>query len=400
MGKSMSREVKSLRIHFYGVQGSGSVFPRKDQRAKIRRVSEVAVVEKVLALVQNEIDSGTPSSDLVEAVVGGPVSQASLFDAWSKLTVPEPPIYGGWTSCIRIETSDGNDIVFDCGSGFRLCAQDLERTWTEQESRNLTIFGSHPHFDHTEGFYQADVCFNSKNNIHLYANASYLKALDRSSGIFSHRIADTNERQSPPLNYKQMQAKFQATELRDLSLDLKEDIHSSGSITQHVHDWNKPVIIGNTRIQAFEVFHSGSCLAFRVEHNGKVFVYCTDHELRHDLNSEHPLQIASNEAEERLILHSKDADVLYRDGQFLRAEYDGNKGIGKLTGVPRRDWGHSCIEDVIAMAKRCRVKSLYLGHHDPNRPWQELVEIDKMVQAESGSDLYMELAKAETIIDL
>lgn len=73
-------------------------------------------------------------------------------------------------------------------------------------------------------------------------------------------------------------------------------------------------------IRPFEVFHPDPCLAYRIEHNGKVFVFCTDQELRRGAEADDPLQIASLEAEQRLIEQSMDADVLYRDGQFLKIE--------------------------------------------------------------------------------
>jgi len=395
----MANEIKNLRIHFYGVQGSGSVFPRVEERNEIRRQSETVVLEKALSLVQAQLTSGTRHNDVVEAVLGGPITDANLNKLWSSMAVAEPPSYGGWTSCFRVETSDGHDIVFDCGSGFRLCAQDLESKWAQRESRSLTIFGSHAHFDHTEGFDQADVCFNPKNHIHVYGNASYLHALDQSLGIFSHQVDASREGRQTPLTYKLMPAHFEATELRDLSPESNSNPAAS-TIAHHLHDWRAPIKIGNTRIQAIEVFHPDPCLAYRLEHNGKVFIYCTDHELRHGPNSQHPLQLASMEAEQRLKQHSNNADVMYRDGQFLRAEYDGTKGIGSGAGVARRDWGHSCIEDIVAMAKECNIKRTFIGHHDPSRPWLERTEIDAMLQRSAQPGAAVELAKAETVIDL
>ena len=56
----------------------------------------------------------------------------------------------------------------------------------------------------------------------------------------------------------------------------------------------------------------------------------------------------------RRYVHATGADLLYRDGQYLRAEYDGIMGIGGSGPVPRLGWGHSCIEDVIDMATSCR----------------------------------------------
>ena len=92
----------------------------------------------------------------------------------------------------------------------------MERKWQGQNNRQLTIFGTHAHFDHTEGFDQADVCFNPANQIHVYGNASYLNALDHFLGVFSHQADKSQPGRQTPLTYELMPAKFEATELRDL----------------------------------------------------------------------------------------------------------------------------------------------------------------------------------------
>ena len=88
-------------------------------------------------------------------------------------------------------------------------------------------------------------------------------------------------------------------------------------------------------------------------------------------------------------------------GQFFQAEYDGLLGIGSPVGVPRLDWGHSCVEDVMQMAQDCEIKSTYIGHHDPNRDWSERNWIDQALARKSDqTGLAFELARAETVIDL
>ncbi|RBP47149.1 MBL fold metallo-hydrolase [Arenicella xantha] len=418
----MAGDINNLRIHFYGVQGSGSVYPRRAERHLMRERTEVELLERVFALLKtqstaesnqnNVAGNGSEAGSTAEALALAEILSAEsiaperIKSLWEKIAPPEAPSYGGWTSCFRLETSDGYDIVFDCGSGFRLCAQDLELKWSSQASRSLTIFGTHAHFDHTEGFDQADVCFNPANHIHVYGNASYLNALDHYLGVFSHKVDKSEPGRQTPLTYELMPADFEATELRDLSKDKSnkssDELGASeaDSVAQHIHDWNQPVWIGKTKIQAFEVFHPDPCLAYRIEHNGKVFVYCTDHELRHGPNPEYPPQVESVDAERRLREFAKDADVVYRDGQFLRAEYDGDKSLDSGIGTARRDWGHSCIEDVVEMAQACNIRRTYIGHHDPSRSWQEKVEIDEMLKQHCTDDQHIELAKGETVIDL
>jgi ribonuclease BN (tRNA processing enzyme) len=158
--------------------------------------------------------------------------------------------------------------------------------------------------------------------------------------------------------------------------------------------------VGAATITAFEVFHPAPCLAYRVEHGGRVFVFCTDHELWHG-DPAHPSAARSLEAEARVVKHARDADLLYRDGQYLRAEYDGVMGIGGSTAISRAGWGHSCIEDIIEMAAACRVRRTLIGHHDPNRDWLERNWLDaSVVRRTRGGDNRVEFARAETVFEL
>jgi ribonuclease BN (tRNA processing enzyme) len=113
------------------------------------------------------------------------------------------------------------------------------------------------------------------------------------------------------------------------------------------------------------------------------------------------VQRRSAAAEQRVRQHAQGADLLYRDAQFLRAEYDGLKGIGSSTAVSRRGWGHSCIEDVIEMAAQCGVRRTLLGHNDPNREWAELNEIDDhLVERRRRCGEWLELARTGMVVDL
>jgi phosphoribosyl 1,2-cyclic phosphodiesterase len=395
----MKQDFTNMRIHFYGVQGSGSVFPAKAERDESRLHSDLQLLEKVFQNLEDNHSTAGKLNCSIEEILGEPLNRQSLTKFRAQFDLPEQRVYGGWTTCFRIETSDGYDIVIDCGSGFRICAEDIMAKWGDADDRHLYILGSHAHFDHTEGFDQAAVCFDPRNNIHIYANHEYLKSLDQNLGIFSHRIDMELGGIQTPLNYELMPAHFDSIELRDFAK--KSPPKEGDPMVGRYHDIQQPVQIGKTTITAFEVFHPDPCLGFRIEHNGKVFIYCSDHELRKGDNDDNPLQIASQQAEQRLIEHSMNADVLYRDGQFFEVEYLGHQGIGSPIGVSRKDWGHSCIEDVMDMAERCNVKKTYIGHHDPNRTWAERNWIDETLQRRSEqSGQHFEMAKAETVIDL
>ena len=395
----MGHSIKNMRISFYGVQGSGSTFPASHETAALQEVMDYELLKMVFEDLSQHIINGDQLNRTLTEYLGGPITRKTLLKYRERFTINLPRIYGGWTTCIHIETSDGYDIVLDCGSGFRNCAKDLQVKWDNQSERHLHIFGSHSHFDHTEGFDQAAVCFDPRNTIHIYGNYQFLYSLNSYLGIFSKFVRDEVIGVQTPINFSIMPAKFQGTEIRNITKPAPVD--KEKSIDWRLHDINKFIEVGATRINAFDVYHPAPCLAYKIEHGGKKFVFCTDHELRYGHKPDDPKQKASEEADARLIEHARDADVLYRDGQYLRSEYDGLSGIGSSNPVQRIDWGHSCIEDVKEMALKCCVKHTYIGHHDPNREWSERNWIDEaLARSCKGREEKIELARSGTVINL
>ncbi len=401
----VSHSIRNMRIHFYGTRGSGSTFPNRAERNDFKKLMEHQILEKCFEELSRHADSTGKIGPTISEILGGEINQKNLSTFRRRFEIPEPRMYGGWSTCVRIETADGYDIVLDCGSGFRNCAQDLQTQWGSREERHLHILGSHSHSDHTEGFDQAAVCFDPRNTIHIYGNFQFLFALDQYLGIFSRHVGEEVVGIHTPINYSVMPARFQAYEF--LSQEPQGPASNRKELCAQSLDMNGTLRLGETRITPFPVFHPVPCLAYRIEHGEKKFVYCTDHELRHGsdandaLHEPDELDRLSREAEQRVIEQSQDADVLYRDGQYLRSEYDGLIGVGQGGPVSRVDWGHSCIEDVQEMAFKCRVKHTYIGHHDPNRSWSDLNWLDdSLARACSDRAEKIELAQAETVIDL
>lgn len=394
----MKASIENLRIRFYGIQGSGSTFPSKRESQAFQEVMDYELLKRVFEDLETHISSDNRLDQSLEEYIGGAITKKNLLEYRNRFAINQPRIYGGWTTCIHIETGDGYDIVFDCGSGFRNCAKNLQSRWKDQKKRKLYILGSHSHSDHTEGFDQAAVCFDSRNSIHIYGNGQYLYALNSYLGIFSKFVPEETLGVQTPINFTNMPAKFFGTEIRDFS---RYDGKKEEKPDWGLHDINDPIELGKTKITAFEVNHPAPCLAYKIEHNGKKVILCTDHELRCTDDRDDPKQKLSADSEARLIEHAMDADVLYRDGQYLRSEYKGLTGIGSSPPVSRLGWGHSCIEDVRDMAKKCRVKQTFVGHHDPNREWSERLHIDETLEQDCRHKKNkIELACAGTIIDL
>lgn len=391
--------IRNMRIYLYGVQGSGSVFPSRAERILIQEKMEVELLRRVFEDLRARAGANGRIDTRIEDILNGRIDLDTLTQYRRRLQPPEPRSYGGWTTCIRIETADAHDLVFDCGSGFRLCSKDLQRKWGDRPARTLHLFGSHSHLDHTEGFDQASLCFDPRNTLKIYGNRQFLRALDVNLGIFSRAVADDVMGLQTPLFYGLMPATFEACEIRDMAI---QPPPPAGDAMTHCYlPLNEPIAIGQTIITPFEVFHPAPCLGYRVQHGGAVFVFCTDHELRHGTDPTRPAQKKSEAAERRLRALSQRADLLYRDGQYLRAEYDGHRGIGTSRALPRLDWGHSCIEDVVEMTRDCRIQRTLIGHHDPNREWADRNALDaELRRICEGQNVCVELARAEVGINL
>lgn len=395
----MEHAVRNLRVHFYGVQGSGSVFPSRAERQAQFELNDVELLSRLLDHLERSADGDGAIRFRVEQLLGKPRSRAAILDLRNRLDPPEPRVYGGWTTCVRVETVDGLDLVLDCGSGFRNCARDLQAKWGERAQRELHLFGTHSHLDHTEGFDQAAVCFDPRNTIRIYGNRQYLRALDQNLGVFTREVSDELLGVQTPIFYGIMPARFVSCEVRDLQTAPPPE--GGDPLAGSYHHLGSPLALGATTVTMFEVFHPAPCLAYRIERDGKAFVFCTDHELFHGADEDDPRHRRSREAEQRLRERAVGVDLLYRDGQYFRTEYDGLQGISTGAGVPRAGWGHSCVEDLLEMARECGVRQTLIGHHDPNRDWSERNWVDdSLARFSDQTGLGFALAQAETVVDL
>jgi phosphoribosyl 1,2-cyclic phosphodiesterase len=390
---------KDLRVTFWGTRGSCSIFPAPHEVEEFTR--QVAVYSIVKALQDFAARSQAAGGKItIEDLLGGPMTQGSMEAYQHKLGLPNLPIYGGETTCIEVETSEGNVIILDAGSGIRHCALRLFKRWETRADRTVHLFFSHEHLDHRNGLAFSRFCFaNPPFNIKMYGTGQILTALDTLLGIFSRDIAQTTHFDDP-LDYRLMAAQFTGTELRDES-------HIAGIMSHKPRPWEvqdiaQSVRIGKTVVTAFPVYHGACpCLGYRIQHGDSSFVFCTDHERRHGTDPDDPRQKASLAAEERLLTHCQNANVAYFDGQYHLAEYLGQKGIGSSPPISRLDWGHSCIEDVINRVQRANIKHAYVGHHDPDREWPEQMQMDRDLEAMTAGKPYkIELARGDTTIEV
>ncbi|MBI3547660.1 MAG: response regulator [Elusimicrobia bacterium] len=107
-------------------------------------------------------------------------------------------------------------------------------------------------------------------------------------------------------------------------------------------------------IKALLTKHPGNTLAYRIEYQGRSFVYCPDNEIEsgNDVQSDH---------QDRLLRFFQDADVLLHDARFLDEDFGTRSGAG-----------HSCPGAIVDLAAKAGVRSLVLFHLDASYPKEKL----------------------------
>ena len=386
--------IKNLRIRFWGVQGSCPLFPEVHEVEDYKTLVARDAIRRVLEDLRQR---GNGQGLSVEEILRGPLNEGTVAAYQRQLGITDLPVFGGETTCVSIETSDKQIIILDGGSGIRNASKFLLRHWGSRP-RELSILATHEHLDHRCGLPFCQFCYVRPGfHVTLYGTRQLLDALDQRYGLFS-RQTTAQMHYDDPIDYRSMAATFEGVEVP------RSDGQPQNDPPRHwrMHEPGQLIHIGGTTVEPFDVYHGFTrCIAYKIRHKDVTFVFCTDHELRHGPHDDDPRQRQSLGAEKRLVEKCRGADLAYFDGQYFLEEYLGQKGIGATAPVSRIDWGHGCIEDVLRRCRECGVKHALIGHHDPERIWQERLELDQRLRAmQMGNGCSVELAKSDMVVDL
>ena len=227
--------------------------------------------------------------------------------------------YGGNTSCVSLEFPKGGLFIFDAGTGIKSLSDYLE---TENRSQvEAKIFISHPHWDHINA-----LPFFSP----LYMQGNEFEIMGPAHGDISIRelIAGQMDGVYFPIEIKEFGAtvSFQ---------DLKEGAFS----------------IDGIQVQTILLNHPGHCLGYRIDYKDRSICYITDNELFPKTS-----RFYNSAYIKKLTAFIQKTDALVADCTYSEDEY-----------AQKVRWGHSSITEVIHMAHRAKVGSLYMFHHDPSQ---------------------------------
>ncbi|KFE70488.1 MBL fold metallo-hydrolase [Hyalangium minutum] len=223
---------------------------------------------------------------------------------------------GGNTACVEV-TSQGHRLILDAGTGIRALGEQWMR---EGRNPRATLFFSHFHWDHVQGFPFFTPAYKPGTELTLYGPGP-TGALD------AQRVLA--QQMEPPHFPVRLSA-----------------MHSKMTFASARH--GRPIPVGPFLVTPFEVPHPQGCLAYRIEADGHVFVYATDVELS---AASLPWEVAR---------YLEGADVLCLDAQYTPDEYEGR------IGIPKKGWGHSTMVDAAQVAKAVGARRLLLFHHEPS----------------------------------
>jgi phosphoribosyl 1,2-cyclic phosphodiesterase len=256
-------------------------------------------------------------------------------------SIPTPAswtrVYGGNTPCVEIRFGE-TIFICDAGSGIRELGKDLLTRNPPPKTLHLLI--THTHWDHIQGFPFFAPVYEVATRIHVYGR-------------------EANDDLTYRLLSGQMSSSYFPVSFKELGASVVAD---------HLNAGEKE--IDGVRVRSFPLNHTGGCLGYCLEKDGRKIVYATDNELEihegdmfPDLDNSGPLRRAPDE----LVQMTRDADLLIIDAQYDEKEY-----------MARRTWGHSCCFSATDLAIKANVKNLALFHHDPESTDSA---IDEMVQS-------------------
>ncbi len=240
--------------------------------------------------------------------------QVTFWGTRGTLPVPGPETvrYGGNSTCVSVLTDAEELLILDAGTGIRNLGKQVA---AQGGPRNATLFLSHSHWDHIQGFPLFAPAFDDRFSLTILGCAAH------------------------PQSLREILARQQSSPVWPVPLGA---LRAQIDIGDYCMGWFDQ---GSVRIRTYPLCHPNGACGFRIEEKGRVLVFMTDNEL-------------PNRGPEwdGFAEFCEGADLLIHDAQYTDVELEMRKG-----------WGHSTFSQAVALAKQARVKRLALFHHDPDR---------------------------------
>ncbi len=261
--------------------------------------------------------------------------------------------YGGNTTTFEVVTDSGELFIIDCGTGIKSLGMELVKGDFGKGSGFANILLTHTHWDHVQGIPFFLPFFIKGNKFNIYSPYNDCKERIEYQQVFTHF----------PVNLDYMLATKEF-----ITLEKESEFY-----------------LNNVKIVNKRMRHPGGAFGYRIEENGKTFIYTSDCEF----NIDEMLDIDTYKN------FFNNADVVVFDTQYTFDEF-----INKI------DWGHSPASIAIDIASRFNVKRLILFHHDPDYNDEKLDEVLSNAKAYMGinikksGSLQLDIAREGMVIEL
>ncbi|HBS05425.1 MAG TPA: MBL fold metallo-hydrolase [Leptospiraceae bacterium] len=278
-----------MKVKLYGVRGS---LPAPLRNAEYR--------VKLEEILKRSIASGLKSEEQI----------ASFLD---HLPGHLSHVVGGDTTCVRVDSDDGDVYILDAGTGLRPLGDELMAgPWGKGQGK-IHIFFTHTHWDHIQGLPFFKPIYIPGNELHLYSPLPDLE----------DRMAyQTTDRFFPMPFHNSASTKFFH------QLKQGESIHLDGGL----------------QLDSHPLKHPGGSQAYRFKSEAGTFIFATDAEFTGEDLMSRPDDAAFFDQAELLVMD---------------AQYTLDESFSKF------DWGHTSYTMAVNCAVHWKVKNLVLTHHEP-----------------------------------
>jgi phosphoribosyl 1,2-cyclic phosphodiesterase len=246
--------------------------------------------------------------------------RVTFYGVRGSIATPGPSTvrYGGNTVCVGVRTLDGTLVVFDMGTGIRVLGDELVAGGAALPSP-IHVFVTHAHWDHIIGAPFFAPIYRKEAHVVLHAMSA------RAESSIAHGVLFDGE--------------HFPVRIADLPAHLERPKFAGGEIR-----------VGSATVRAIALNHPGGCDGFRIDDaDGSSACYLTDNELGAPLTGG-----VAPPSELGRFAHG--VGLLIHDAQYMPDDMPQKRG-----------WGHSVVDDVLALAKEAEARTVALHHHDPWR---------------------------------
>jgi phosphoribosyl 1,2-cyclic phosphodiesterase len=249
---------------------------------------------------------------------------------------PETVRYGGNTTCIEVRTNNDELIILDGGTGiFRLGNALTKR----KLPRRISVFVTHTHWDHIQGFPFFVPLFIPHQEINFYG--TFDPVYDKS---LKEILAGQMEYCYYPVRESELKANISYKSLQD----------------------RQSIVVDGVKVTPVMMNHPVLNFGYLIEADGQKVFFTGDHEPMRNIYS--PEDEEFEEFEQIITLRNSvledvitEVDLVITDSMYTADEYPQKMG-----------WGHGSYQSCIEMADRIDAGKIVLTHHEPTRSDEEL----------------------------